>query len=268
MRLAEVFTRIVGDDPPVGFRAYDGSSAASASGGPVLDIRQPVALNYLASARKFELGLARAYITGAVDVAGDLYSAMKSLWRLEVDIPKWEMLKIFNSLGGMRLLRRPPVPAREAKLSGRRHSKARDAEAIAHHYDVGNDFYEILLGESMAYTCAVYESTETTLEQAQYNKHDLVARKLGLEAGMRLLDVGCGWGGMVLHAAKHYGVKALGVTLSKQQAEWGQRAIVDADLQHLAEIRYLDYRDVPESGFDAISSIGLTEHIGPENLPG
>jgi cyclopropane-fatty-acyl-phospholipid synthase len=266
VRLADVYTRIVGDDPPVGFRAYDGSSVGAAVSEPILDVRDPLALNYLTSARRIELGLARAYITGAVDVVGDLYSALKSLWTLEVDLPRWEWVKLFNSMGGLKLLRRPPVPAREARLAGRKHSKARDAAAIAHHYDVGNDFYEIVLAESMAYTCAVYTKSDDSLEQAQYAKHDLVARKLGLRPGMRLLDVGCGWGGMVIHAAKHYGVKALGVTLSRQQAEWAQKAIVDADLGDLAEVRYLDYRDVPETDFDVVSSIGLTEHIGPDNL--
>ena len=120
----------------------------------------------------------------------------------------------------------------------------------------------------MAYTCAVYPTADSTLEEAQAAKFDLVARKLGLRQGMRLLDVGCGWGGMVMHAAREYGVQALGVTLSEQQASWGQQAIEQAGLSGLAEIRHLDYRDVPETGFDAVSSIGLTEHIGMRQLPG
>jgi cyclopropane-fatty-acyl-phospholipid synthase len=148
-----------------------------------------------------------------------------------------------------------------------RHSKRRDAQAISHHYDVSNTFYEWVLGPSMAYTCACFPEENSTLEEAQFHKHDLVARKLGLKPGMRLLDVGCGWGGMVMHAAKEYGVKALGVTLSKQQAEWAQKAIADRGLSELAEVRHMDYRDVTESGFDAVSSIGLTEHIGKANLP-
>lgn len=266
MRLAEVFTRIVGDDPPVGFTAFDGSRAGPQGGAPVLDVRDKTALNYLVSARRFELGLARAYVTGAVDVMGDLYEALKSLWTLKYDMSKMEMLKIFNSMGGVRLLRRPALPEREAKISGRKHSKKRDAEAIAHHYDVGNDFYELVLGDSMTYTCALYEKPTTTLERAQFGKYDLVARKLGLGPGMRLLDIGCGWGGMVTHAARHYGVNVIGVTLSKEQAEWGQKAIKAQGLGHLAEVRYMDYRDVNESEFDAISSIGLTEHVGTENL--
>ncbi len=118
----------------------------------------------------------------------------------------------------------------------------------------------------MAYTCAVFPSPDESLELAQDTKHALVFDKLGLQPGQRLLDVGCGWGGMVRHAARR-GVQTLGVTLSRQQAEWGQKAIVNEGLQHLAEIRYLDYRDVPETGFDAISSIGLTEHIGVRKYP-
>ncbi len=160
------------------------------------------------------------------------------------------------------------VRVRRRSLSGRRHSRGRDASAISHHYDVSNTFYEWVLGPSMAYTCACYPTEDATLEEAQAYKHDLVARKLGLRPGMRLLDVGCGWGGMVRHAAREYGVRALGVTLSEQQALWAQRAIEDEGLSDLAEVRHLDYRDVAEAEFDAVSSIGLTEHIGKAQLPG
>ena len=148
-----------------------------------------------------------------------------------------------------------------------RHSRTRDKEAIHHHYDVSNAFYEYVLGPSMTYTCAVYPTDDATLEQAQHYKYDLVARKLDLKPGMRLLDVGCGWGGMVRHAAQHYGVKALGVTLSREQATWAQEKIKEMGLDHLAEVRHSDYREVTESGFDAVSSIGLTEHIGVRNYP-
>ncbi len=168
---------------------------------------------------------------------------------------------------------RIPPPPQEVRvnsrwLSGRRHSRQRDASAISHHYDVSNTFYEWVLGPSMAYTCACYPTQEATLEQAQAIKFDLVARKLALRPGMRLLDVGCGWGGMVMHAAREYGVQALGVTLSAEQASWAQRAIKERGLSDLAEVRHLDYREVTETGFDAVSSIGLTEHIGKAQLPG
>ena len=168
----------------------------------------------------------------------------------------------------------PPPPPQEhlprwrRMVEGLRHSPSRDAEAIQHHYDVSNRFYELVLGPSMTYTCAVYPTGDATLEEAQAAKYDLVARKLGLQPGQRLLDVGCGWGGMVRHAAREYGVRALGVTLSREQAEWAQAAIEREGLDHLAEVRHLDYRDVTETGFDAVSSIGLTEHIGVRQLPG
>ena len=148
-----------------------------------------------------------------------------------------------------------------------RHSLGRDAEAIHHHYDVSNAFYEHVLGPSMTYTCAVFPTETATLEEAQHAKYDLVARKLDLQPGQRLLDVGCGWGGMVRHAAREYGVHALGVTLSREQASWAQRRIKEEGLDHLAEVRFMDYRHVEETGFDAICSIGLTEHIGVKQLP-
>jgi cyclopropane-fatty-acyl-phospholipid synthase len=148
-----------------------------------------------------------------------------------------------------------------------RHGKRRDAAAISHHYDVSNRFYEMVLGPSMAYTCACYPTEDASLEQAQDHKHDLVARKLGLQPGMRLLDVGCGWGGMARHAAKNYGVSALGVTLSAEQARWARARNSAEGLDDLVEVRHLDYRDVTEKGFDAVSSIGLIEHIGVNNYP-
>jgi cyclopropane-fatty-acyl-phospholipid synthase len=267
MRRADVLVRLLGDDrSPVALRVFDGSRAGPADAPVAIDIRSPRALSYLVTAPG-DLGLGRAYVTGEVEVDGDLYTALASLARLDLELPLRARLRLLRDLGGVRLLRRPPRPEQEVRLRGRRHSKARDQAAIAHHYDVSNRFYGWILGPSMAYTCAVYPTAGATLEQAQFTKHDLVARKLGLRPGMRLLDVGCGWGGMVMHAAREYGVQALGVTLSRRQAEWAQKAIADAGLDGLAEVRHLDYRDVPETDFDAISSIGLTEHIGLAQLP-
>jgi cyclopropane-fatty-acyl-phospholipid synthase len=274
MALAEVFEQIVGPGAPVEFRAYDGSRAG-AQGAPVrITVRSPVAVSYLAQAPG-ELGLARAYVSGHIDVDGDMYSVLARRAGLQqTDLSAAERLQLLRQLGGPRVLlpRIPPPPQevriRRRPLMGRRHSKGRDANAISHHYDVSNTFYEWVLGPSMTYTCACYPSEDATLEEAQAYKHDLVARKLALRPGMRLLDVGCGWGGMVMHAAREYGVKALGVTLSEQQALWAQRAIADRGLSGLAEVRHLDYRDVIETGFDAVSSIGLTEHVGQAQLPG
>jgi cyclopropane-fatty-acyl-phospholipid synthase len=274
MALAQVFQKFAGPDAPVDFRAYDGSETGT-GGAPVrITVKTPTAVSYLAQAPG-ALGLARAYVSGHLDVEGDMYGAlsrMVSAQRLEITLA--ERIRLLNDLGGPRLLvPRLEPPPQEVRVNrrwqlGRRHSKDRDANAISHHYDVSNTFYEWVLGPSMAYTCACYQSEDATLEQAQRAKFDLVARKLGLRPGMRLLDVGCGWGGMVMHAAREFGVQALGVTLSEQQASWAQRAIKEAGLSDLAEVRHLDYRDVPETGFDAVSSIGLTEHIGKAHLPG
>jgi cyclopropane-fatty-acyl-phospholipid synthase len=273
MALAQVFERIMGSESPVEFAAYDGSHAGT-PGAPVkLTVRSPVAVAYLAQAPG-ALGLARAYVSGHLDVDGDMYEALVRMSKAQnLNLSPAGKLSLLQELGGPKLLvhRMAPPPQEVLQtrrwLSGRRHTKGRDAKAISHHYDVSNTFYEWVLGPTMAYTCACYPKADASLEEAQFNKFDLVARKLGLHEGMRLLDVGCGWGGMVRHAAREYGVKAIGVTLSKQQAEWGQAAIEREGLSGLAEIRHLDYRDVPETGFDAVSSIGLTEHIGQKQLP-
>jgi cyclopropane-fatty-acyl-phospholipid synthase len=274
MALAQIFENFVGPDAPVEFLAYDGSRAGAEDSPVRITVRSPAAVSYLAQAPG-ALGLARAYVSGHLDVDGDMYTALARLANAQnMDVGLPERLQLFRDLGGPKVLfPRLAPPPQEVQISSRlltglRHSKGRDARAISHHYDVSNRFYEWVLGPSMAYTCAVYPTADATLEEAQAAKFDLVARKLGLRQGMRLLDVGCGWGGMVMHAAREYGVQALGVTLSEQQARWGQQAIEKAGLSGLAEVRHLDYRDVPETGFDAVSSIGLTEHIGLRQLPG
>lgn len=266
MKLAEIFTTIVPPERGVGFRAYDGSSAGPTDAPVTLEVRTPRAVQYLASAPS-QLGLARAYVSGDLEIIGDAYEAMRRLYPLDMStLTVGEKARLARTMAPFALAR-PKPPAQERKLSGRRHSKSRDADAIHHHYDVSNRFYRWVLGPSMAYTCAVFPTADASLEVAQAEKFDLVCRKLGLQPGMRLLDVGCGWGGMVLHAVQNYGVSAIGVTLSEQQAQWGQDAIERAGLAARAQIRFCDYRDVPESGFDAVSSIGLTEHIGRENYP-
>ncbi|WP_214320537.1 SAM-dependent methyltransferase [Nonomuraea sediminis] len=272
MALATIFEKIVGANTNIAFHAYDGSKAGPDGADITIEVKSPIAVAYLAQAPG-ELGLARAYISGHLNVQGDMYTLLDRMWNITTnDLSFREKADAVRSLGMKPLLMRVPPPPQEMRQSalarlGSRHAKQRDAEAIHHHYDVSNRFYEWVLGPSMAYTCAVFPEEASSLEEAQFTKFDLVAKKLGLEPGMRLLDVGCGWGGMVMHAAKHYGVKALGVTLSKQQAEYAQRAIKEAGLEDLAEVRHMDYRDVSETGFDAVSSIGLTEHIGKANVP-
>src|SRR5919112_6226163 len=195
--------------------------------------------------------MARAYVSGDLSLEGahpgDPYPAMVLLQQesgFKIPPPA-EALQIVRGLGWS-YLKPPPPPPQEALprwrrlLEGFRHSKGRDADAIHHHYDVSNRFYELVLGPSMTYTCACFPTEDATLEEAQFEKYDLVARKLGLQPGMRLLDVGCGWGGMVRHAARTYGVRALGVTLSRQQATWAQEAIKREGLDDLAEVRHAD----------------------------
>jgi cyclopropane-fatty-acyl-phospholipid synthase len=264
--VAELLARAVSAEG-VRFEAFDGSSAGPADAQIAIRLHTQEGLRRIVAAPG-ALGLARAFIAGDLGLDGDLYRALQALAGTQIAGLGWRERALLLRVAGIRALRPPAPPAQEVRrLTGWRHSKQRDAAAISHHYDVSNAFYELVLGPSMAYTCAVYEHPDATLEEAQAAKHDLVARKLGLRPGMRLLDVGCGWGGMVRHAAKHYGVSALGVTLSGHQAEWAAKRIADDGLTGLAEVRHADYRDVAEGDFDAISSIGLTEHIGERQLP-
>ena len=277
MTIAEAVDTLMRDGMPLRFTAYDGSSVGPPDSPLGLELTTPRGLAYLMTAPG-DLGMARAYVTGDLLLhgvhPGDPYDALVSLQNnLRFRAPNApEALAVVRALG-LGNLRPPPPPPQEAlprwrrAVEGLRHSKGRDAGMISHHYDVSNRFYELVLGPSMTYTCAVYRTPEDTLEQAQAEKYDLVCRKLDLQPGQRLLDVGCGWGGMVRHAAREYGVRALGVTLSRQQASWAKSAIDREGLGDLAEVRHLDYRDVVESGFDAVSSIGLTEHIGVRNYP-
>lgn len=264
-------------DGPLPFRltAYDGSATGPIDA-PGLEVTSSRALTYILTAPG-DLGLVRAYVAGDLNFLGVHSADPYALLRLMDDDlhlrrpTAAELKSVIATIGARSFLPVPPPPQEAAPrwrriAEGFGHSKKRDSAAISRHYDVSNAFYEYVLGPSMTYTCAVYPSQNATLEQAQDAKHALIFEKLDLQPGGRLLDVGCGWGSMVRHAAGR-GVQVLGVTLSRQQAEWGQKAIVDEGLQHLAEIRYLDYRDVPETGFDAVSSIGLTEHIGVRNYP-
>jgi cyclopropane-fatty-acyl-phospholipid synthase len=277
MTIGELIDHLFPERLRLRVEAYDGSVGGDRDAPVTLRLLTERALAYLVTAPG-ELGLARAYIMGDVEVEpidkGDPYDLLTRTMD-QLPTPKMrpsELPTLVRSVGRS-AFRRPPLPPEEAPTRLRRltsglvHGRRRDAEAIAHHYDVSNRFYELVLGPSMAYTCAIYPTVDATLEEAQAHKHDLVCRKLGLRPGMRLLDVGCGWGGMVRHAVEHYGVEALGVTLSRQQARWAQKSISEAGLSHAAEVRFMDYRDVAETGFDAISSIGLTEHVGVANYP-
>ena len=264
MKLADIFALVVGEDPDVEFVAYDGSRAGRAGSDIRIELRNPRAVSYFTSSPG-QLGLARAYVAGDLEVIGDMHTALTRLWGVrDRQISTRDKVTIVRELAPF-ALKRPPIPEEETKLHGGTHSRRRDAAAISHHYDVSNRFYEWVLGPSMAYTCAVYPTLDSSLEEAQAEKFDLVCRKLGLEPGMRVLDIGCGWGGFSLHAAANYGVTTIGATLSRQQAEYGQQRIDEAGLADRAQIRHQDYRAVQETNFDAVASIGLTEHIGAKN---
>jgi cyclopropane-fatty-acyl-phospholipid synthase len=276
MQVAAAIARVL--EAPVRVTAYDGSTAGPEDSPVQVDIRSRKALAHVVSAPG-ELGFARAYVAGELGLRTgdrhpvDHYAVLQTLAgaRIAALTPR-QRLEVLKALGPAALTWVEPPPqevgAKRYVAGLRAHLPGRDALAIAHHYDVSNTFYRWVLGPSMAYTCAVYPHETATLEQAQENKFDLVCRKLGLQPGMRLLDVGCGWGGMVRHAVEHYGVTALGVTLSRRQAEYGQKLLAEQGLADRGEIRHADYRTVIETGFDAVSSIGLTEHIGIKHLPG
>ncbi|BBH69224.1 cyclopropane-fatty-acyl-phospholipid synthase [Actinoplanes sp. OR16] len=251
---------------PVRLRAWDDSEAGPADA-PVVVIRHRRALRRLVW-QPNQLGLARAYVAGEIDVEGDLYDVLARLAPLLWRAPGVKDLPLRSVMGEAVKLgiigSQPKPPPEEMAVSGARHSKSRDRQAISHHYDVGNDFYRIVLGESMVYSCAYWTSGEPGygLADAQRDKLDLICRKLDLQPGERLLDVGCGWGSLAIHAAREYGVQVLGITLSTEQAEFARKQVAAAGLSHQVEIRVQDYRDLDDGPFDAISSVGMAEHVG------
>ena len=266
MALAPLVDEVLGGDLPLAVEAYDGSRAGPDDATTTLVVRSPDALSRILTAPG-ELGIARAYVAGDLDLDGDIWELLALRDRMpKVQLAPRTLLRLVGELGGWRKVRRLAPPEVEARLHGRRHSRARDAAAISHHYDVSNAFYRLVLGPSLTYSCAVFHDPADSLEQAQANKYELICRKLGLEPGMRLLDVGCGWGGMVLHAAARHGVRAVGVTISKRQAELAEKRVVEAGVSDMVEIRLQDYREIEDAPFDAISSIGMFEHVGEARL--
>jgi cyclopropane-fatty-acyl-phospholipid synthase len=266
MRLAPLFHELLGHPATIGVEAFDGSTAGPAVPDAVVVIRSPDALRRIAQ-RPGELGVARAFIAGDVDIDGDVYAVLRLVFDGLTVRPSPALVSAAVRAVGADLLRPLPPPPEEARLGGRLHSKLRDAEAISHHYDVSNDFYRLVLGPAMTYSCAVFRTPHDDLADAQARKHELVSRKLGLEPGMRLLDVGCGWGSMLIHAARHHGIQGVGVTISRAQAELAAKRVAEAGLTELVQIRLQDYRDVDDGPFDAISSIGMFEHVGRAQMP-
>jgi cyclopropane-fatty-acyl-phospholipid synthase len=258
---------VLGPEPRVRFELWDGSTLGPADGAGPLRIRSADAIRRLLWSPD-ELGLGRAFVTGEVDVDGDFFGLLEALRpaaRRDVRLSFKALPAAVRAASRLGALRGPlKPPAEETRPVGWRHSKRRDARAISHHYDVGNDFYRLVLGPSMTYSCARFRDPAMTLEQAQEAKHELICRKLGLHErpGLRLLDVGCGWGSMAMHAAARHHATVVGVTISRAQAELARRRVAEAGLSGLVEIRTQDYRDVRGETFDAISSIGMFEHVG------
>jgi cyclopropane-fatty-acyl-phospholipid synthase len=252
---------------PFHVRFWDGGVVeATSADAPTFFVRRPSALSHILRAPG-TLGLGRAYVDGSLDV-DELDAAF-------IVVDDWEPppLSVTDRArlglgivaaalpGGL-----PRRPSLELILRGERHSLERDAAAIRYHYDVGNDFFALFLDQSMTYSCAIYSRGAQTLEEAQRTKLDLVASKLDLKPGMALLDVGCGWGSFAIHAAKHYGVTVTGVTLSPSQAELARKKVAEAGLSEQVEIRVADYRQLPRTSFDAIASIGMSEHVGESQI--
>ncbi|MFE9774991.1 class I SAM-dependent methyltransferase [Streptomyces sp. NPDC005931] len=279
-RLMGLVEQLLGTPLPLRIHAWDGSQAGPPAA-PALVVHNRRALRHLLF-KPGELGLARAWVAGDLDVDGDLYTALDLLsgfvWDRGEDartlaqaLREPEFRSAVRGLFLLAGLPLPPAPPREEARRPRpslriRHTRRSDRRAISHHYDVGNDFYEIVLGPSMVYSCAYWPAPPPrgTLEQAQHDKLELVARKLALKPGRRLLDVGCGWGSMAIHAARDHGVRVVGITLSQEQAAYARKRIADEGLTDRIEIRVQDYRDVTDGPYDAISSIGMAEHVGAE----
>ncbi|MGO8873903.1 MAG: class I SAM-dependent methyltransferase [Acidimicrobiales bacterium] len=270
--LAPFLRVVVGTDVPVRFEFWDGSGIGPTDGIGTLQVRSADAVRRILWAPG-ELGVARAFVCGDLAVEGDIYALLRVLHDASPrdlravglrTLPI--MIEAARRLGALG----PPLPAppEECKPTGRLHSPARDARVISHHYDVGNEFYRLVLGPSMTYSCARFVTDTTTLEEAQAAKYELICRKLGIDRqpGARLLDVGCGWGSMAIHAARHHQASVVGVALSREQVDEARRRVAEAGLEDRVEIRMEDYRDLGDERFDAISSIGMFEHVGTGHM--
>ena len=251
---------------PFTVRLWDGTTLPSTNGGPTLEVRSPDAFAHLIRSPG-QLGLGRAYVAGTL-AADDLDEVLElaDTWQPP---PFDRRTQARLALAAVRAfgLRRPPAPPKaELRLHGRRHTRERDARAVRHHYDVSNDFFALFLDESMTYSCAIFSRGAQTLEEAQEEKLELVCRKLELEPGQRVLDVGCGWGSFAIHAAERHGVSVVGITLSEPQAELARRRVAERGLADRVEIRVEDYRELADEPFDAVASIGMVEHVGASQI--
>ncbi|GAA1879962.1 class I SAM-dependent methyltransferase [Lapillicoccus jejuensis] len=271
--LARALEPLAGGELPVHLTAWDGSSAGPVDA-PHVVLRSPDALRRILW-HPGELGAAQAYVTGELDVEGDLGEALTHVWQVAAQrglsgirpTPSLlaSVVRTAKEVGALGTP--PPAPASQAKLSGRLHSALRDRQAIHHHYDLSNDFYALILDPQMAYSCGYWTSDDPSygVVDAQRDKLDLVCRKIGLEPGMRFLDVGCGWGSLSLHAAEHFGAQVTGVTIAKEQKAFIDARIRERGLEDKVEIRLQDYRDVRDGDFGAVASLEMGEHVGEKN---
>ena len=285
-KLDDLISPLTGGDLPVHLIAWDGSSAGPVDA-PVVRLRSADALRRLLW-HPGELGAAQAYVMGEIDVDGDLGQGLRRVRQILVERGVHSLRPSPSVLGqGAKLARelgvlgRPLAPPKtQAQLGGRLHSLRRDSSAISFHYDLSNEFYEAILDERMAYSSAYVtdpsvdlyaglESAAYTLEDGQRDKLDLICHKLGLDQreGMRLVDIGCGWGSLSLHAAGEYGARVLAVTISREQQEFVQARAVEQGVSDLVEVRLQDYREIADAPFDAVVSIEMGEHVGDVNYP-
>jgi len=271
-QLGDLTSRVTGGELPLRIRAWDGSEAGPASG-PVVVLRDRTALRRLLW-KSGELGLAQAFIAGEIDLEGNLVEAL-SRARSQIEHARAAGIHV----QGRQVLRalmlavrlagfgpRPPAPLGTAAVPGKRHSRERDRAVVAHHYDLSNEFYQLLLDPSMAYSCAYWTSDEPgyTLADAQRDKLELICARLGLKPGMRMLDVGCGWGSLSLYAALQHRVRVAAVTLSEQQRQFVSGRIAALGLGDLVDVRLQDYRDVNSGPYDAVAAVEMGEHVGKE----
>lgn len=253
---------------PFDIEFWDGTRlAATEPGGPTFTVRSPRAVAHVLRAPG-QLGLGRAYVSGELEVDDmDAVIGVMNEWAAP-PLPLRARARLLAAGLAANGLTAPPRPPRaELRLSGERRSKARDARAVRHHYDLPAEFFALFLDESMTYSCGVFSRGAETLEEAQEQKLEMVCRKLGLQAGERVLDIGCGWGSFAVHAASRHGVHVTGITLSPPQAEIARKRADDAGVGDRVDIRVMDYRELGgEQLFDAIASIGMVEHVGPERI--
>lgn len=268
--LLQPLVRALLGDVNVRIKFWDGSSSGEASSIGAILLRSPQALQRIIWAPD-ELGVGRAFVTGEIDFEGDIFELIKTLRPTQRALRRtlWELPSVVIAARKLNILHLPPSPPKEeARVHFWQHSKDHDAQSISHHYDIGNEFYKLVLGPSLTYSCARFSRPDMTLTEAQTSKHELVCRKLGLHnrPGQRLLDVGCGWGSMAIHAAQQHQAQVVGITISQEQADLAQQRVAEAGLSELVDIRLQDYRDISGETFDAVSSIGMIEHVGKTQM--